>query len=66
MTTIQEIEQAVAHLPTPELEKFRAWFSDFDAKAWDQQFEADAKSGRLDRLANQALQDLADGRCTEL
>jgi len=66
MTTVQEIEDAVVHLPDPELNKFRAWFSDFDAKAWDRQFEEDARSGKLDRLADQALKDLDQGRCTEL
>ena len=66
MTTVQEIEKAVAHLPRPDLDKFRAWFNTFDADAWDKQFEADAQSGKLDRLADQALDDLNRGRCNKL
>lgn len=66
MTTAQEIADAVAHLPDSELGKFRAWFAEFDAKAWDREFEEDARSGRLDRLADKALEDLAQGRCSEL
>lgn len=66
MTTAHDIEEAVAHLPNAELDKFRAWFVNFDAAAWDREFEADAQSGKLDRLADQALNDLAQGRCTEL
>jgi len=66
MTTIQDIEEAVVHLPDSELGKFRAWFANFDAKAWDREFENDAQSGKLDRLADQALDDLALGRCSEL
>jgi len=66
MTTAQEIEQAVAQLPEPELERFRSWFEEFDAEAWDRQFEKDAQSGKLDRLAEEALRDLQEGRCTEL
>ncbi len=66
MTTVQEIEEAVAHLPDQDLGKFRSWFDGFDAKAWDRQLERDAQSGKLDGLADQALRDLADGRCTEL
>ncbi|TFH15592.1 MAG: hypothetical protein E4H02_07560 [Lentisphaerales bacterium] len=66
MTTVQEIEAAVAHLPDPDLGKFRSWFEEFDAKAWDKQFERDVQSGKLDSLADQAIQDLADGRCKEL
>ena len=66
MTTIQEIEEAVANLPDAERDKFRAWFTEFDAAAWDREFEQDAQSGKLDRLADQALEDLAQGRCSEL
>jgi hypothetical protein len=38
----------------------------FDADAWDRQFETDAQSRRLDRLAEEALRDLRGGRCTDL
>lgn len=66
MTTVLEIEEAVAHLPKPDLSKFRAWFNEFDAVTWDQEFEADVQSGKLDWLADQALDDLNKGLCTEL
>ncbi len=45
---------------------FRKWFQDFDAEAWDRQFKADAKGGRLDSLAEEALADLREGRCRDL
>ncbi len=66
MTTVQEIENAVAHLPDPEFGKFRTWFTEFDAEAWDREFEQDAKGGKLESLADKALQDLSQGRCSEL
>lgn len=66
MTTVKEIKDAVAQLPYPDLETFRAWFTKFDADAWDREFEEDAKLGKLDSLADKALQDLAQGRCSEL
>ena len=50
MTTVQEIETAVERLPEPDLGQFRAWFSNFDAKAWDRQFEEDAESGKVKRI----------------
>ena len=59
MTTVQEIENAVSHLPNPELGKFRTWFTEFDAETWDREFEQDAKRGKLESLADKALQDLA-------
>ena len=66
MTTVLEIEEAVEHLANPDLSKFRSWFSEFDANTWDKEFKEDAQSGRLDRLANQALDDLKNGHCTDL
>ena len=55
--SIQELERAVTQLPPKDLARFRAWFYEFDAQVWDRQFEADAKSGKLDRIAEQALND---------
>ena len=66
MSTVQEIESAVSKLSPNELSAFRSWFTDFDAEAWDKQFEEDVRAGRLDSLADEALGDLRSGRCTEL
>lgn len=60
--TIQEIETAVAQLTPEQLADFRAWFADFDAQRWDQQFETDVAAGRLNILADEALRDLREGR----
>lgn len=66
MPTIRDIEEAVRQLSPQELTEFRRWFAEFDAAAWDRQFEADARNGRLDTLADEALGDLRQGRCTDL
>ena len=66
MSTIKEIETAVSKLSTDELATFRGWFAEFDAEAWDKQFEQDVKAGRLDALADEAVNDLRNGRCTDL
>lgn len=66
MTVISEIEVAVAKLSREELSVFRDWFQEFDADAWDKQFEDDVTAGRLDALAEEALRDLREGRCTNL
>jgi hypothetical protein len=66
MSSVKEIETAVARLSRQELSAFRSWFADFDAEAWDRQFENDATAGRLDDLADEALRDLDAGRCTDL
>lgn len=66
MSTAVEIERAVEQLPADELARFRAWFAEFDAAQWDRQIEQDTAAGRLDALADEALADLREGRCTEL
>lgn len=64
--TIEDIEKAVAELPPDQLARFRAWFEEFEAARFDQKIERDAKAGRLDRLAQQALEDFRTGRAREL
>jgi hypothetical protein len=66
MSTVQEIKKAVSKLSPEELSAFRAWFAEFDAEAWDRQFERDVAAGRLDALAEEALRDLREERCTDL
>jgi hypothetical protein len=66
MTTVSEIEEAVRRLSRADLAAFREWFDRFDAEAWDRQFEDDVREGRLDHLANEAIEDLREGRCTDL
>ena len=66
MTTIQEIQTAVIKLSPEELSAFRSWSTELDAKTWDQEFEQDVVAGRLEALAEEALRDLHEGRCTDL
>jgi hypothetical protein len=66
MSTIQEIEDAIRLLPDDDLASLRAWFAEFDAAAWDRQFERDVSEGRLNALADEALRDAREGRCTDL
>ena len=64
--TVQELQVAVSQLSAHELARFRAWFEEFEAKIWDEQFEEDVKSGRLEHLAEQAIADLQAEHCKEL
>jgi len=66
MTTLEDIEKAVAELPADQLAEFSAWFEDFEAACFDQKIERDAKAGRLDRLAERALADFRAGNTSEL
>ncbi|HEV2176321.1 MAG TPA: hypothetical protein VGW33_03845 [Terriglobia bacterium] len=66
MSKVDGIEDQVKELSPEELTAFREWFAEFDAEAWDRQFEADVKAGRLNGLAERALGDHAAGRSTKL
>ena len=65
MSAIEQIEDAVRRLSSRELAEFRTWFAEFDGALWDRQIEEDVAAGRLDALADEALSDLREGRCTD-
>ncbi len=66
MPTLEDIERAVSEPPQEQLARFRAWFEEFEATRFDQRIERDAKAGRLDLLAEQALSDFRVGCIREL
>jgi hypothetical protein len=55
MSRVEIIESQLKQLTPEELKAFRDWFVEFDAEAWDRQFESDVKSGQLDELAARFL-----------
>ena len=66
MIKLEDIEKAVAELAPREFDRFRTWFEEFQAARFDQKIEHDAQSGKLDRLADEALSDFRKGRAREL
>lgn len=65
MTKLEALEKKISALSADELAKFRHWFVEFDAAAWDRQVERDVKAGKLDSLADEALRDHSAGKTTE-
>lgn len=66
MTTVAEISGAVRRLPKRDLERFRKWFAEYDAAAWDTQLDHDVAAGRLDKFAREAQRAVRTGRITAL
>jgi hypothetical protein len=60
--TVEDLEKAVSKLSPDELDRFRMWFEEFEAARFDRKIEQDARAGKLDRLAEQALADYRAGR----
>ena len=66
MSEIEQLEKQIQHLSPEDFAKFRDWFLEFDARAWDRQIERDVPAGKLDALAEKALHDHASGKTTPL
>ena len=66
MGKLEELEKSVSELPREELEKFRAWFIEFDHAVWDRKIEADDKAGRLDRVLNEAQAEYKAGKTRKI
>ena len=64
--TVQHFQTAVTRRSAQELARFRQWFEEFEAQKWDEKFESDVKSGKLDHFAEQAITDSRAGNCLEL
>lgn len=66
MGKLENIERQIKDLSPQEMAELREWFAAFDAEAWDRQFEADVRAGKLDALAENALRTHASGTTTKL
>ena len=66
MTKLEEIEKAVQHLSSEEMERFRDWFEELQADLFDARIEADMKSGKLDKHFDEAISAAAAGKSIKL
>ncbi len=57
-----EIIDQVQKLPPAEVFELGRWLREYEAGLWDQQIEADIRSGKLDRLGQAALEELRTGK----
>jgi hypothetical protein len=66
LQTVEKIKKAIISLPKEDLARLRKWYDEFEAREWDQKFETDVKSGKLDRLAEKAINDFKTGQCSQI
>ncbi len=66
MTKIEALEREVENLTREELAAFREWFLEYDAEAWDREFEHDAAAGKLDKFAAEVLEEHRQGKTKEI
>lgn len=61
MSTIAEICEAIRKLPPPEAWKLAEELREHLDQLWDEEFEDDVNSGRLDDLITRAREEHASG-----
>ena len=64
--TVEEIEKAVTTLSRKERARLAALLEELDAAEFDAKIERDAKSGKLDRFAQEAQEEVRAGRFRKL
>ena len=55
MTKVEKLEWEIQNLSPAEFAAFREWFREYDSREWDRQIEEDIRTGKLDKLAEEAL-----------
>lgn len=66
MHRVEHIEQQIRELSAREFSELRDWVLEQDWKSWDAKVEADARSGKLDKLVAEADSDYSAGRTRPL
>lgn len=62
MSTLQEIEAAIEGLPRDQVFELGEWLQNRIDEEWDNQFENDVKTGRLNAVAERALEEHRAGK----
>ncbi len=60
MQTVEEIKTAIESLQDKEYAQLRTWFSEKDWANWDKRIEIDSKTGKLDFLIKEAVNEKKD------
>ena len=66
MTTLEEIEAAIAKLPKADFERLSAWIIQKYQTDWDRQIEEDSEAGALDFLIREISDDIDQRRTRPL
>lgn len=66
MSTVQDIESAIANLDDHSLGQLSGWFEDYVAEKWEKRFAADVNAGKLDKLGEAADRAFEQGKCRPL
>ena len=63
---VTELQQAILDLSDTDYAELVRWLRDQDWERWAQEFARDVRAGKLDALANEALEAKAKGQLEAL
>ena len=66
MMKVTELQRAILDLFEDEYAELVRWLRDQDWERWEQEFDRDVRAGRLDALADEALEAKAKGQLEAL
>jgi len=66
MSKVERIQTEIESLSDEEYSKLRQWFSERDWEKWDREIEEDSRSGKLDFLIKEVLDEKSKGNLKEL
>jgi hypothetical protein len=66
MSTVTEIENALRQMPVEDARAVAAWLQEYLDEKWDKQIDEDIDAGRLDKVAEKAINDYRAGRVKPL
>ncbi len=66
MSSLAEIEEAIARLPRGEFFRLVDHLRERYAEEWDREIEEDAQAGRLDALWAEAEKEIGEGKARPL
>ncbi len=66
MSKLEAVQKTILELSPLEKKQLEVWFDQQLQLLWDEQFEQDVESGRLDGLAAKAIADFEAGNFREL
>ncbi len=64
-----ELSALIENIKRLSMEDFKEllmWLDEYEAQKWDEEFERDVRDGKLNKIAQQALNDFQMGKCRPL
>lgn len=62
MSTVEEIKRAIEQLPKEQFRELSGWVVRRHEDEWDRQIEGDVREGKLEKFAQEALQEDREGK----